>query len=258
MGLEATELWREVSAFLWNHPLSFLFPSLETAELPRQDQFCLSWLVINHPVEVLQHFPSCCGTRCDVSSRGQTLLVPRDVSYGILFLLLCLRAVKWRLFSQLGLRRKMQALVPVRCGVAPKIQLYPLRHPNSRASVHLSLAALVQPRDVEIFLYLLPTFENIFSSNQIKWMFTYLQIEPKNKNSHMDMTKRQSLVAVIYAIRHNNSYNYWSLNRCVQVWMKLSEALSYKKKTLWVHNLHYFAILIPVKMIWGSHLETLQ
>lgn len=37
-----------------------------------------------------------------------------------------------------GSLRKMQAAVPARCGVAPKIQLYPLRHPNGHASVRPS------------------------------------------------------------------------------------------------------------------------
>lgn len=41
---------------------------------------------------------------------GQTLLVPRDVRYGILFLLLCLRAVKWRVFLQLALSGRCRQL----------------------------------------------------------------------------------------------------------------------------------------------------
>lgn len=40
-----------------------------------------------------------------------------------------------------GSLRKMQAAVPARCGVAPKIQLYQLRHPNSHASVRPSWSA---------------------------------------------------------------------------------------------------------------------
>lgn len=40
-----------------------------------------------------------------------------------------------------GSLRKMQAAVPARCGVAPKIQLHPLRHQNSHASVCPSWSA---------------------------------------------------------------------------------------------------------------------
>lgn len=89
-----------------------------------QDRFYLSWLVINQPTRY-------CNTSLAVglgvmSALGQTILVPRDVRYGILFVLLCLWAVKWRLFSQLVLSGECRQLSL--SSVTPKIQLHPLRH----------------------------------------------------------------------------------------------------------------------------------
>lgn len=94
------------------------------ADRLHQDQFYLSWLVINQPTRYCNTSPAV-GLGV-MSALGQTILVPRDVRYGILFILLCLWAVKRRLFSQLVLSGGCRQLSL--SSVTPKIQLHPLRH----------------------------------------------------------------------------------------------------------------------------------
>lgn len=234
-------------------PLSFLFPSLKAAELPRQDRFCLSRLVINQPVGGSATFPLLLWDEvwCQLQGPGP-LLVPRDVSlHGNLSLLPLFTGRETTAVFAAGSPREDAAARPLSAAASHlKLQLClscsaPSASP--RCEKILASVARVWKKSFQFFIlqiiiiYLLGT------------LFTDWALEQTQGQTWRSYMQSDIIIVI----------NYWWKLRSLAVSQVDGSGDHFQwgpflAETLWMHNLHDFAVLILTTMIWGSYSEMLK